>query len=191
MTVVARVCGIVEGDAAPCGRPVPAEAALNVCARHLVVIYDGVAGAVGETDLLPAPCAWCGCRIGVHYPSGWVCAECEWRFGDAPDDVQAPPRVEVVYYVRYADRIKIGTSAGPRARIAQLPHDEVLAFERGGRELEARRHTEFAAHRIPRTEWFEEHAALTRHIDALRDGVDDPWQLYRSWVARAAAKALL
>lgn len=191
MTVLARHCGIVEGAAEACGRPVPSDSHLNVCAQHLIVIYDGVAGSVGETDLLPAPCSACGSRVGVHYPSGWVCAECEWRFGDAIDELTVPPRVEVVYYVRYADRVKIGTSAGPRARIAQLPHDEVLAFERGGRALEARRHAQFAPHRIPRTEWFEENAALTSHIAVLRDGAEDPWALYRFWVARAAAKSLL
>ena len=36
----------------------------------------------------------------MRYPSGWICAECEWRVGDVPDDELDRPRVEVVYYIR-------------------------------------------------------------------------------------------
>ena len=70
-------------------------------------------GEFGVTDLLPAPCAFCGSRLGVRYPSGWLCAVCEWRAGEPPPEGLAPVRVDVVYYLRYRDRIKIGTSATP------------------------------------------------------------------------------
>ena len=92
----------------------------------------------------------------------------------------ADGRVDVVYYLRYRDRIKIGTSANPRQRVASLPHDEVLAFERGGRLLEQRRHAQFADHRIAGTEWFESHEALVAHVAELSAGVDDPWAAVRS-----------
>ena len=162
-------------------------APLPLCTAHLLVASDWVTRETGVVDVAPQACLACGCRVGVRYPSGWVCAECEWRLGDVPDGELAPPRVEVVYYVRYRDQVKIGTSANPRLRLASIPHDEVLAFERGGRALEQRRHVQFAAHRFPRTEWFALHDALAAHIAELSAGVDDPWKEYERWVSRRLA----
>lgn len=114
---------------------------------------------------------------------------CEWRLGERPDDDEAEPvRVDVVYYVRFGDRIKIGTSANPRGRFAQLHVDELLALERGTRLLEQRRHVQFAAHRLG-GEWFAPHAALDAHIAALSAGVDDPWALYDRWRSESLALA--
>lgn len=180
-------CGILLPDGGACAEPVDREAPLNLCTRHLLEAHDWVAREVGVTDVLPAPCLACGSRIGVRYPSGWVCAECEWRVGEVPDDDLDRPRVEVVYYIRYRDQIKIGTSVNPRMRLASLPHDEVLAFERGGRAVEQRRHAQFAAHRFPGTEWFAVHDALLEHIAELAAGVDDPWREYERWVLRRTA----
>jgi hypothetical protein len=59
-----------------------------------------------------------------------------------------------VYYLRLGERVKIGTTANPRHRFAALWHEEVLAFERGGRALERRRHAEFAVDRLGMSEWF-------------------------------------
>ncbi len=182
-----RRCGIVLADGTRCESPVDADAPVNLCTPHLLEAHDWVARRVGATDLLPSPCRACGSRVGVRYPSGWVCAECEWRVGDVPDDELERPRVEVVYYIRYRDQIKIGTSVNPRMRLASLPHDEVLAFERGGRSLEQRRHVQFADHRFPGTEWFAVHDALLAHISELAAGVDDPWAEYERWVLRRVA----
>ena len=169
-----------------CDQRVADDSPLELCLNHLLEAHGWVTGRVGETDVLPSPCAACGSRLGVHYPSGWLCAVCEWRYGDLPD-ASVPPRVDVVYYLRYRDRIKIGTSANPRQRIASLPHDEVLAFERGDRTLEHRRHLQFAPHRIPHTEWFEANEALSTLVDSLRDGTPDPWARYSLWVSEAIA----
>jgi hypothetical protein len=170
----------VCGDEAESGAPVA------LCTRHLLESYDWVARDAGVTDLLPSPCLACGSRLGVHYPSGWLCAVCEWRVGALPDG-EAPPRVDVVYYLRFADRIKIGTTANPRQRLTQLKHDELLAFERGDRLVEQRRHAQFAEHRFDSTEWFAINAPLNAHIAALRAGVDDPWNAYRLWVSEQRA----
>jgi hypothetical protein len=156
-----------------CPRKVGASTPLNLCDRHLLEAYDVVAGEVGVTDALPAPCAVCGSRLGVHYTSGWLCAVCEWRHGELPDEGTQAVRVDVVYYLAARDRIKIGTSSNPRSRLAQIPHDELLAFERGDRALEQRRHREFAACRAGR-EWFDRDPALLAHVASLREGVDDP-----------------
>jgi T5orf172 domain len=179
-----RTCAIVLPDGGRCGAPVEDGAPLQLCSTHFVSAYDWVAREVGVTDVLPSPCVACGSRVGVRYPSGWICAECEWRVGDVPDEELDRPTVEVVYYVRYRDQIKIGTSANPRLRLASIPHDEVLAFERGGRRVEQRRHAQFAAHRFPGTEWFAVHDTLLEHIADLSDGVDDPWRQYERWVSR-------
>ena len=170
-----------------CGAAVPPHAELSLCLRHHLAAYDWVARDVGITDVLPSPCMACGSRLGVRYPSGWLCGVCEWKVGDLPDGVVASTRLDVVYYLRAGDRIKIGTSANPRARLAQLNFDEVLAFERGTRVLEQRRHRQFAEHRIGVGEWFDVNDNLLAHIDGLRHGADDPWNDYSLWVSQHLA----
>ncbi len=139
------------------------------------------------TDALPGACRACGSRLGVRYPSAWVCAACEWRVGDVLDDGLPPSRVDVVYYIRFGDRIKIGTTANPRQRLARLWHDEVLAFERGDRLVEHRRHEQFAAWRLDRSEWFTPSSELEAHVRDLAAGVSDPWTRYARWLGEAAA----
>lgn len=107
--------------------------------------------------------------------------------GELPDAELPPPRVDVVYYLRFADRIKIGTSANPRHRLAQLRHDELLAFERGGRQTEQRRHQQFADARYARTEWFRMTPALLAHVGTLRVGDESPWNSYSLWLSQAIA----
>ncbi|MET0590412.1 MAG: GIY-YIG nuclease family protein [Naasia sp.] len=141
----------------------------------------------GVEDALAAPCVLCSSRLGVRYPSGILCAVCEWRVGDLPDAELPPPRVDVVYYIRFDDRIKIGTSANPRQRLGALWHEELLAFERGDRALERRRHEQFRALRLERTEWFTAAPELEAHIDTLRAGVVDPWQQHLRWISEAVA----
>lgn len=181
-----RSCGIVE-DGLSCLEAVDADAPLNLCQRHLQLAHDWVAGDTGVTDLLPAPCLACGSRLGVRYPSGWLCAICEWRVGEIPDAEIVVPRVDVVYYLRFQDRIKIGTSANPRQRLAGIRHDELLAFERGNRLTEQRRHKQFAAHRLGSSEWFDATDEILGHIDVLRAGIDDPWAQYALWRSQQAA----
>ncbi|WP_349427696.1 GIY-YIG nuclease family protein [Microbacterium sp. LWS13-1.2] len=176
---------LVDDDG--CRGPVPLDAPIPLCERHLAVAAEWGGAHDGLTDVLPSPCGLCGSRLGVRYPSGWLCAVCEWRHGEIPDAEIPPPRVDVVYYLRYADRVKIGTSANPRQRFGAIWHDELLAFERGGRALEQRRHVQFTADRYPGTEWFRRSEALTAHIAVLAAGVDDPWQLHARWLSEALA----
>jgi hypothetical protein len=179
-------CPVVDARG-ECGAAVPPGADMNLCLRHHLAAYDWVTRDVGVTDILPSPCLACGSRLGVRYPSGWLCAVCEWKVGELPDGIVASARLDVVYYLRADDRIKIGTSANPRTRLAQLSFDELLAFERGTRTLEQRRHAQFAEHRFGRGEWFNAHPELLAHIDALRAGVDDPWNSYSLWVSQHLA----
>jgi len=167
---------------------VPADAPVDLCEWHLAAAADWEQRRDGVTDVLPSPCALCGSRLGVRYASGWLCAVCEWRHGDLVDGELPPPRVDVVYYLRYDDRIKIGTTANPRQRFTAIWHDELLAFERGDRTVERRRHVQFADDRFPGTEWFRSSPALVAHVAVLADGVDDPWLLHARWVSEAIAR---
>ena len=145
----------------------------------------GIAGA------LPAACLACGAGDGHRDSTGWICATCGWRVGDVPDAELPPVRVDVVYYLRFQDRIKIGTSSNPRSRLAQLRYDELLAFELGDRTVEQQRHAQFADYRFPGSEWFHEHRALAKHIRSLRVGVAEPWTLYGRWRSEAIARTRL
>jgi hypothetical protein len=180
-------CSIVDSSGRPCSSTSEPGSPISLCALHLLTAYDWVSRDVGITDVLPSPCLACGSRLGVSYPSGWLCALCEWRVGVIPDGDLLQARVEVVYYLRFRDRIKIGTSGNPRARLAQLRFDELLAFERGGRSTEHRRHLQFASHRFEGSEWFRSHDELAAHISAVAAGTDDPWDAYGRWMSEAAA----
>ena len=88
------------------------------------------------------------------------------EMGRKPTPRKFPP---VIYYIRWGDRIKIGTSENVRQRLHNLYHDEVLALEPGGRTLERRRHAQFADYKLPKyKEWFTVAPALIELTDTLR-----------------------
>jgi hypothetical protein len=130
---------------------------------------------------MPLPCLLCGCTHGSRRGGVWRCSVCGWQVGDVPDADLALPRIDVVYYLRFAERIKIGTSSQPRQRLAAISHDEVLAFERGGRDVEQRRHREFADLREG-GEWFTAAPRLWAHVQAVGRGVA-PWDAYARWLS--------
>ena len=169
-----------------CDSAEAAAAPLPLCETHFAVAADWSSRTQGVTDLLPSPCLACGSRLGVRYPSGWACAVCEWRHGEVPDSDVAPPRVDVVYYLRNGDRVKIGTTANPRQRFAAIWHEELLAFERGDRRLERRRHEQFAADRFTGSEWFHLTPAIAEHAGIVAGG-RDPWDVYARWMSETAA----
>jgi len=63
-----------------------------------------------------------------------------------------------------------------------------LAFERGDRRLERRRHEQFAADRLGGSEWFRLTSAIVEQADAIAGG-RDPWDVYARWMSEAAALA--
>lgn len=184
-TAIAR-CPVRDDDGASCSRT-PGGAPFGLCHVHAAVVLEWGEAEMGREDLLLSPCIVCGSRTGVKRPSGWTCAVCEWRVGEVVDGELPPPRVDVVYYIRFDDRIKIGTTANPRQRLQRLWHEGVLAFERGDRLVERRRHEQFASDRLGRSEWFSPSAALEHHIAELAAGVEDPWLRHARWVSEAIA----
>jgi hypothetical protein len=175
-------CSIAE-----CDEPAAPEAPLPLCVGHLALAADWVGQEFGVEDVLPSPCAACGSRLGVRYPAGWVCAVCEWEQGTSPDGELPRPRVDVVYYIRFGERMKIGTTSNLRQRMSRLWHEELVALERGGRARERARHAQFASRRLGTSEWFELGPELSAHVETLRAGVADPWDLYARWVSEAVA----
>lgn len=133
--------------------------------------------------LLPGPCPLCGGLTGLRTDDAWHCALCGWRYGDSPDPDLPFPRIDVVYYLRYDRRVKIGTSRQPRRRLASIRHDELLAFERGDRVREQQRHREFASAREG-GEWFTLTPEIRAHIAILQQG-GDPWHQYARWISAA------
>lgn len=184
MTSVSPRCLVADDG---CRGEVAPHAPVPLCERHAAAASEWFDAENGVVDVLPSPCVLCGSRLGVRYRSGWLCAVCEWRHGDVPDDQLPRPRVDVVYYLGYADRVKIGTTANPRQRLAAIWHEDLLAFERGDRAVERRRHAQFAEERYERTEWFRLSERLRSHIASVAAGVDDPWSLYARWVSEAIA----
>lgn len=176
-----------DDDGLACTRPL-GSSPFPLCAAHLADVVDWASDEFGTQDVLPVACPACGSRTGVRYPSGWVCAACEWRLGEARDPGLPPPRVDVVYYIRFGDRIKIGTTANPRQRLARLWHDELLAFELGDRLVEHRRHEQFANARLERSEWFTATPSLEEHVRRLAAGVEDPWLRHARWLGEATAR---
>lgn len=73
----------------------------------------------------------------------------------------------LVYYIRFGDRIKIGTTTNLANRLTALPFDEVLAVEPGSHFLERSRHKQFAHLRI-KGEWFRAEDELLRFIEGLQ-----------------------
>lgn len=89
----------------------------------------------------------------------------------------------VVYYIRWADRIKIGTTTNLHQRLRVLYHDEVLAVERGGYDREAQRHEQFADFRVPgQREWFSMAPSLLALTRELRAQNGDPLAAARQWL---------
>lgn len=169
-----------------CGQAAAHPDLIPLCEDHLAVASEVLGLASGLADPLPSPCRLCGSRLGVRFLSGRVCGVCEWPYGEHPDGGLAPPRLDVVYYLRFGERVKIGTTTNPRQRFTAIRHEEVLAFERGDRHVEHRRHEQFAAERAGTSEWFAVSPRLLEHIDTLAAGVD-PWDRWRRWMAEATA----
>lgn len=80
---------------------------------------------------------------------------------------QPPAHAPVVYYLLFSDRVKIGTTTNLKKRLKAIAHDQVLATEPGGYDVEGERHKQFAKLHFG-NEWFLFAEPLVSHIEALR-----------------------
>lgn len=80
------------------------------------------------------------------------------------------PNTSWVYFIRWGDRIKIGTSVDPkaRARSLSLTEDAILLVIPGNRTTERELHRTFCHVRIDATEWFHATPDLLLSIEDLR-----------------------
>jgi hypothetical protein len=127
------VCTALRRGNRDCDGPIPDGAPVTLCWKHLIKAYMFVRDSLGQQPLVS----------DADYGRGKL-------------------RTQFVYYVRFGDRIKIGTTSRLADRLANIPHDEVLAVEPGDVELERQRHNEFAEHHI-KGEWFAAHPHLLAH----------------------------
>ena len=197
INIGSTMCGIILENGRDCNAVVQADSPLNLCPPHFTEAAAWV-WRNDETKRERTVCQFCGKAEARAGTSGYSCGFCEYQTPDfvgttrlSPAEAAqtferppAPKAVEVVYYIQFGDRIKIGTSANVRNRLNALPHDRVLAFERGGVTLESRRHTKFREHRIGNTEWFHVNKELVAHVAELTAGQPEPWELYRQWRKR-------
>lgn len=116
------------------------------------------------------PCELCGeGPISVAR----ICAQCAVAallHRDRPrQETERLDREQVVYYLRFGDRVKIGTTSQLATRLTAIPYDEILAVEPGGYAVERKRHLQFS-HLKARTsgqEWFHYGPDLQEHVRTL------------------------
>lgn len=89
------------------------------------------------------------------------------KYVEAERKRRAEEACPVVYYIRFGDRIKIGTSTNLKKRLGGVPYDEILAVEPGSYKLEAMRHRQFDRYRLT-GEWFSQGKSLMNHIEQVR-----------------------
>jgi hypothetical protein len=82
----------------------------------------------------------------------------------------------VVYYIRFGQGIKIGTTTNMQQRLSTfcLRDTDVLATEPGSHSLERSRHEFFADTRVGNTEVFTISPKLIKHIEAVKKYHGEP-----------------
>lgn len=74
----------------------------------------------------------------------------------------------IVYYLRFGNRCKIGTTTQIVTRMKAVLCDELIAYEPGGEALERQRHRQFEDLRVSgQREWFEFTGPLSAHALTL------------------------
>ncbi len=140
-------CTVVRRDGSDCDRLVEPGAPVSLCSRHIDAAYRHRRADI-EAQLA---------AVGEYL--------------DEPRDPDAPAP-GFVYYIRFRDRIKIGTSSSILGRLSNLPYDEILAIEPGGHQLERLRHQQFHEAR-DHGEWFAVTDQLLDHCAMLRQHYPD------------------
>jgi len=116
------------------------------------------------------PCSVCGADVVPGTPLCLthlrVVARVKHGASPEPPEHRQPTHSPVVYYALFGDRVKIGTTTDLVGRMGAVPHDHLLATEPGGREVERRRHEQFATWHAT-GEWFHHCPAIAAHIETL------------------------
>ncbi|MFI6228614.1 GIY-YIG nuclease family protein [Micromonospora echinospora] len=150
-----------------CGKTAPEDSPIPACLEHLAEAWSYCQDRIFKQKqaLLPQAQEERNQRIA----SGLLdyIEEARKDAEQLAQDPEIDDHTSVVYYLRFADRIKIGYSRNLGSRLIAIPHDELLVVEPGAREVERRRHEQFAKQRI-KGEWFTITDDLMQHIETLR-----------------------
>lgn len=151
MTEPKARCRYLRRNQEICNVEVAFEGSILLCQRHLFEAYLMLREAGGAIIQQLTENAGAGSLPEPHLPP------------------YEPRTVDgIVYYLRFGDRIKIGTTTNLAVRLKVIPHDELLATEPGGYEREQTRHREFG-HCQVLNEWFRgDDPKLLAHIGQLR-----------------------
>lgn len=160
-------CQMGSDNGADCRRPAMPAIPIPICQLHALVVYHAV--LENSASLVH--------MLGVARLGGSTAAK------DLQNGRRFLPNgdpLECVYYIRFGDRIKIGTTKNLLNRLVAIPYDEVLAIEPGGFGLESLRHKDFGAHRI-NGEWFNNSPEILAHINLVRAVHGMPLAAWDSW----------
>lgn len=166
-------CTAARSDLSFCDGPVPDGSPVSLCLKHIeeAAHYANYLASQPSRPI-SRPCPVCG-ATALKVSTARMTATCgacasNWRPGHN-DQLRADREAGVVYYLRFVDRVKIGTTTRLAKRLTEIPHDELLATEPGGPRVERERHQQFADARVSgMTEWFYRSPALLEHIASLR-----------------------
>jgi hypothetical protein len=158
---------VVPLVAGVCGKQVPAGLALPICLSHAATAWEYCQGRISRSRLDNREVEDTARAVGFveEFAAARAVVAEEHAALEADPDIDDPD--SVVYYLRFADRVKIGFSRNLGRRLLAIPHDELLAVEPGGPVVEDRRHQQFAKHRLV-GEWFQLCDELRSHIDAVK-----------------------
>lgn len=129
----------------PCQEPTVMGAPAALCRRHLLACLDFVYNARTEYKATTR-----SLEQRVTTP------------GEEKHLTNAGHR-DVVYFLRFGDRIKIGYSSNFRRRMSEVPYDEILLVLPGTQAHESALHEIFKEHRIT-GEWFHSHGDILTFI---------------------------
>jgi hypothetical protein len=196
-------CPITPDDGMDCQKAPGADTPSSMCDDH----FAEVAHAYHSPEQVAKP-GWCEhCNSmalwAFRYTGRGFCGNCGMSSTpqaapqvltrdtgtSTPNDLSRPgAHPEIVYYIRFGDRIKIGTTSNLRQRMLSVYHDEILAVEQGGRPEEAARHRQFARLMVAsQREWFHLAPELVAHINALRQVNGPPKEATKRWARGMAA----
>lgn len=129
-----------------------------------------------EQQQIPGPCPSCGIcgYLAVTVTDRVRCLNAQCKYEAWIDEFETLRRrllfdaaadQNVVYYIKFRDRVKIGTSGNLKRRWTELVAAEMLyGFEFGAHTLEHRRHRQFAQYRTV-GEWFEDNSHIRAHVN--------------------------
>jgi len=164
-----RLCQLTQSDSRDCQKPVPDDFPMDLCETHALMTAAVMMERGGATMK----------RLRSMYDTSYV-----RRLNRETEAPRAEQYIDgfpsVVYYIRFGANIKIGTSRKLISRLAQIPHDELLAIEPGDVAHERQRHWQFAENRI-HGEWFEADADLEDHIAHIVEMYGPPHSAHKRW----------